>query len=102
MRRNGIHGKRQPRNATIIPTLKYADGASAFDRLQKTPQAAGGVVTQSPYIIVNDVDMHCRRALDAGAQIVVPPADQDCGGRLNSCRDPEGYLWNFDGYDPWA
>jgi uncharacterized glyoxalase superfamily protein PhnB len=115
-------------NATIIPTLKYTDaataidwlcnafgcqkqlvvagengsGASAFDRLQKTPQAAGGVVTQSPYIVVEDVDAHCRRALDAGAQIVMPPADQDYGGRLYACRDPEGYLCNFGSYDPWA
>jgi uncharacterized glyoxalase superfamily protein PhnB len=28
--------------------------------------------------------------------------DQDYGGRLYSCRDPEGHLWNFGTYDPWA
>ncbi len=74
----------------------------AFDELQKTPQAAGGVTTQSPYIIVDDVNAHCRQAMDAGAQIVTPPEDQDYGGRFYSCRDPEGHLWNFGSYDPWA
>lgn len=29
------------------------------------------------------------------------PEDQDYGGRLYSCRDPEGNLWNFGSYDPW-
>ena len=30
------------------------------------------------------------------------PADQDYGGRLYAARDPEGQLWNFGSYDPWA
>jgi uncharacterized glyoxalase superfamily protein PhnB len=28
--------------------------------------------------------------------------DQDYGGRLYSCLDPEGHLWSFGTYDPWA
>ncbi len=27
---------------------------------------------------------------------------QPYGGRLYSCRDPEGHLWNFGSYDPWS
>ena len=73
-----------------------------FDALQKPPAAGGGTVTQSPYIIVDDVDAHHARALEAGAEIVMAPEDQDYGGRLYSCRDPEGHLWNFGSYDPWA
>ncbi len=38
---------------------------------------------------------------DAGAEVVVDIADQDHGGRMYSCRDPEGHLWNFGTYDPW-
>ena len=72
-----------------------------FGALQKTP-AEMNAVTSSPYIIVEDVDAHCKRALAAGAEVVLEPADQDYGGRLYSCRDPEGYLWNFGSYDPWA
>ena len=76
-------------------------GDSEFDKLQTTPNAVGGVGTQSPYIVIDDVDGHCRRASEAGAEIVMSPEDQDHGGRLYSCRDLEGHLWNFGSYDPW-
>ena len=72
-----------------------------FDKLQKTPRSAGGVGTQSPYIIIDDVDAHYHTAVSSGAEIVMEPEDQDYGGRLYSCRDPEGHLWNFGSYNPW-
>lgn len=75
---------------------------SAFDALQKTPSAVGGVGTQSPYVVIEDVDAHCARASAAGAEIVMPPEDQEHGGRFYACRDPEGHLWNFGSYDPWT
>ena len=28
--------------------------------------------------------------------------DEDYGGRGYSCSDPEGHIWNFGSYDPWA
>ncbi|MBT8404927.1 MAG: VOC family protein [Gemmatimonadetes bacterium] len=65
-------------------------------------QAPGERVTQSPYIVVADADAHHAGAAAAGAEIVMEPTDQDYGGRLYSCRDPEGNLWNFGSYDPWA
>lgn len=65
------------------------------------PGDAGGV-TQSLYIVVGDVDAHCARARAAGAEIVMEPEEQPYGGKLYSCRDPEGHLWNFGSYDPWA
>jgi uncharacterized glyoxalase superfamily protein PhnB len=73
-----------------------------FGRLQKTPAQVGGVGTQSPYVIVADADAHYARAVAAGAEIVYPLKDEDYGGRGYSCRDPEGHLWNFGTYDPWA
>jgi len=72
-----------------------------FGRLSVAPEAAGGV-TQSPYVVVGAIDEHYRRAKAAGAAIVTEIADQDHGGRLYSCRDPEGHLWNFGSYDPWS
>ena len=72
----------------------------AFGQLQKPP-LAGGVATQSPYIIVADADAHHARAVAAGARVVYPLTDQDYGGRSYSCLDPEGHLWNFGTYDPW-
>jgi uncharacterized glyoxalase superfamily protein PhnB len=74
----------------------------AFGKLQKPPRAVGGVGTQSPYIIVDDADRHYARAVAAGAEIVMDIKDEDYGGRGYSCRDPEGHLWNFGTYDPWA
>ncbi|MFC2037758.1 VOC family protein [Chloroflexota bacterium] len=72
-----------------------------FGRLQKPPSAVGAA-TQSPYIIVEDADKHHARAVAVGAEIVMAIKDEDYGGRAYSCRDPEGHLWSFGTYDPWA
>ena len=75
---------------------------SEFDNLQKPPSVFGGAVSQSPYIVVEDADKHYARAVAAGAEIVMEIKDEDYGGRGYSCRDPEGHIWNFGSYDPWA
>ena len=75
---------------------------SDFDNLQKPPGELGGAVSQSPYIIVQDIDNHYARAVAAGAEIVMEIKDEDYGGRDYSCRDPEGHVWNFGSYDPWT
>lgn len=72
-----------------------------FGQLVKVP-ADVGFTTQSAYIVVEEIDSHYQRAREAGAEIVMEIADQDYGGRLYSARDPEGHLWNFGSYDPWA
>ena len=72
-----------------------------FGALVVTAKAAGAI-TGSAYVVVADVDAHCARARAAGAEIVMAPADQDYGGRLYAARDPEGQLWSFGSYDPWA
>ncbi len=77
-------------------------GETDFGKLQKPPSAPDGVVAQSPYIVVEDADEHYARAVAAGAEIVIDIRSEDYGGRGYSCRDPEGHLWNFGSYDPWA
>ena len=72
-----------------------------FGRLQQPPSSVSSVVSQSPYIIVEDVDKHYARAIASGAEVVIPIKDEDYGGRDYSCRDPEGFLWNFGTYNPW-
>ncbi|MEQ1716340.1 MAG: VOC family protein [Hyphomicrobium sp.] len=72
-----------------------------FGRLTRTPNFVGGT-TQSPYIVVTDIDGHYARAKAAGAVIAIEIKDEDYGGRDYSCIDPEGHLWNFGSYDPWA
>jgi uncharacterized glyoxalase superfamily protein PhnB len=61
-----------------------------------------GPVTQSLYVIVDDADAHHARAAAAGAEVVLPLQTEETGGRGYSCRDPEGHVWNFGTYDPWA
>ena len=73
-----------------------------FGRFVKPPRDLGGIGSQSPYVIVDDADAHYARAVAAGAEIVLDIVDEDYGGRGYSCRDPEGHLWNFGTYDPWA
>lgn len=73
-----------------------------FNRLQQPQSDVGWVVSQSPYIIVGDVDEHYARAIAAGAEIVIAIKDEDYGGRDYSCRDLEGFLWNFGTYNPWG
>ena len=75
---------------------------SEFGRLFKQPGEIGGAETQTPYVIVEEVDAHYARAKTAGATLVRDIQDEDYGGRGYSCRDPEGHLWSFGSYDPWA
>jgi uncharacterized glyoxalase superfamily protein PhnB len=77
-------------------------GDDEFGKLQRTPAQVGGVGTQSPYIIVPDADAHHTRAVAAGAKVVYAIRDEPYGGRGYSCLDPEGHLWNFGTYNPWA
>ena len=72
-----------------------------FGGLVKTAREVGAN-TQSAYIVVEEIDEHYQRARAQGAEIVMEIADQDFGGRLYSAVDPEGYLWNFGSFDPWA
>lgn len=79
-----------------------SDRDNSFGKVQTPPHGPDDQVTQSPYIVVDDVDAHATRAVAAGARIVMSPEDQDYGGRFYSCRDPEGGVWNFGSYDPWV
>ena len=74
----------------------------AFGKLVRPPRDLQGIGTQSPYIVVEDADVHYDGAVAAGAAIVIDIKDEDYGGRGYSCRDPEGHIWNFGTYDPWA
>ena len=77
------------------------DRDNEYGATQKRPAEVGGFNTQSPYVVVGDLDAHHARAVAAGAEIVMPLEDQGYG-RMYSCRDPEGHLWTFGDYDPWA
>jgi len=67
-----------------------------------TPGEAGGI-TMCVYAVVADPDAHHARAAAAGATIIAPPEDNEgYPGRGYSARDPEGNVWSFGSYDPFA
>jgi uncharacterized glyoxalase superfamily protein PhnB len=58
--------------------------------------------TVSLYVVVQDPDRHHEIARAAGANVVRELEDMDYGSREYSVRDPEGNLWSFGTYDPYA
>ncbi|MBO0903931.1 VOC family protein [Jiella sonneratiae] len=72
-----------------------------FGACQAPPSGGDARVTQSPYVVVTDIDRLYEAVKAAGATVVMDLADKDYGSREFSCRDPEGHLWNFGTYDPW-
>ncbi|MBT2390341.1 VOC family protein [Streptomyces sp. ISL-1] len=69
---------------------------SEFDKLMKD----GGPV--GVFVHVDDVDAHHARAVERGADIMMPPTDQDYGARDYMARDIEGNVWSFGTYTPGA
>jgi uncharacterized glyoxalase superfamily protein PhnB len=72
-----------------------------YGKLIQTPKKLYGLNTQAPYIIVENIDEHYKKAVQEGAEIVIEIKDEDYGGRGCTCRDKEGHIWNFGSYDPW-
>ncbi|WP_405596380.1 VOC family protein [Streptomyces sp. NBC_01410] len=70
--------------------------ASEFDKLME-----GGGPT-GVFVHVDDVDAHHSRAVEHGADVVMPPTDQDYGARDYMARDIEGNVWSFGTYAPGA
>ncbi|GLP68270.1 MULTISPECIES: VOC family protein [unclassified Streptomyces] len=67
---------------------------SAYDKVMKDAGPTG------VYVVVDDVDAHHRRAVEHGAEILMPPTDQDYGSRDYMARDAEGHVWSFGTYAP--
>jgi uncharacterized glyoxalase superfamily protein PhnB len=77
------------------------DNGTAASKLSKQPDEIGGAETQSPYLVVSDVDAIYARAKGAGAVILSELEEKSHGGKGFSCRDPEGHVWHIGSYDPW-
>jgi uncharacterized glyoxalase superfamily protein PhnB len=114
----------------IIPTIRYQDAQGAIDFLDRafglecrpggTPAHSeltlghGVVMVGSRkddqfetgrvvlYGLVDDPDAHHDRAKAAGASIVMELTDQPYGSREYAAEDPEGNVWCFGTYDPFA
>jgi uncharacterized glyoxalase superfamily protein PhnB len=69
------------------------------------PTTEGGPFDLGPtavYVVLDEVDTMHERAAGAGAEIVMPPTDQDYGSRDFAARDTEGNVWCFGTYRPGA
>ena len=63
-----------------------------------SPKAVGGKNTQTVHVQLtegDDIDAHCARARNAGADILQEPETQFYGDRTYRARDPEGHIWTF-------
>ncbi len=75
-------------------------GVVMIDDAERTdnPFALPGPVVL--YVVVDDPDALHARAAAAGAEIIMPPTDQDYGSREFAARDPHGNVWSFGTYRP--
>ena len=73
-----------------------------YGKLLKTPKDLNWLNSQAPYIIVENIDEHYKKAVQEGVEIVIDIKEEDYGGRGYTCRDLEGHIWNFGSYNPWA
>ena len=67
------------------------------------PTSEGGPFDLGPtaiYVAVDEIDSRFERAVAAGADVVMPPTDQDYGSRDFAVRDPEANVWCFGTYRP--
>jgi PhnB protein len=64
------------------------------DPRSKSPQGYGGTPVAF-YVYVENVDAAWKRALDAGAKVVMPLEDMFWGDRLGCVEDPFGHKWNL-------
>jgi uncharacterized glyoxalase superfamily protein PhnB len=80
--------------------MRYGDGlimiGNEWTGDHKSPASIGGKNTQTVHVHMSmDIDKHCARAREAGAEILQEPADQFYGDRTYRARDPEGHIWTF-------
>jgi PhnB protein len=56
---------------------------------------ASGANSNGIHLYVADVDVVFKRAVDAGATVTMPLADQFWGDRYGKIRDPFGHSWSL-------
>ena len=67
-----------------------------MERRSQEPQIHRRQDTQTVHVQLaegEDIDAHCQRARQAGAEILQEPATQFYGDRTYRARDPEGHIW---------
>ncbi len=58
-----------------------------------SPQSSGGGISVSMYVYVEDVDAVFKKAVSAGATVMMPLEDAFWGDRAGGLVDPFGHRW---------
>jgi uncharacterized glyoxalase superfamily protein PhnB len=77
------------------------DNRTPGSNMLKQPDEIGGAETQTPYLVVSDIDAIYASAKSAGAKMLIDLEEKDYGGKAFSCSDPEGHIWHVGTFDPW-
>ena len=86
-----IHGAVQIDGATVMLADDFPEMS---DGKSMTPKALGGTPV-TIHLTVTDVETRFQQAVDAGATVVMPLADQFWGDRYGVVRDPFGHQWSL-------
>jgi|SRR5579862_232524 len=86
---NIVHAEMTHEDGIIMIGSEWADWT-------RSPVSLGGKNTQRVHVrIERGIDEHCARARQAGAKIIMEPADQFYGHRTYVAADLEGHYWTF-------
>lgn len=86
---NIVHAEMTHGDGVVMIGAEWADWT-------RSPASVGGKNTQRVHVrIERGIDEHCARARQAGAKIVMEPADQFYGDRTYIATDLEGHYWTF-------
>lgn len=86
-----VHAAIQINGATVMLNDDFPE---MCDGQSSTPAALGGTPV-TIHLTVTDVEDTFQRAVDAGATVVMPLADQFWGDRYGVLRDPFGHQWSL-------
>lgn len=86
-----IHAALQINGCTVLLNDDFPETCGGTSM---TPKALGGTPV-TIHLTVTDVDAKFQRALDAGATVVMPLADQFWGDRYGVIADPFGHHWSM-------
>ena len=90
-----------PDGTTVIGHAELQIGDSKFFLNGEFPQMgmasplARGGSSVTIHVYVDDVELLYQKAVDAGAKVVMPLADQFWGDRYGVVQDPFGHRWSM-------
>ena len=93
-----VHAHTRDDKGRTMHVHLYVNGSSV---MLSDPYPEHGYALQKPQAFtlmlpVDDIDAWLKRAVDAGATVVMPVANMFWGDRYGQVRDPFGVLWAMD------